>query len=159
SSRRRSGSGPPRSAARPGTCGTTRAALGCGGKRRRRRSEGPAARSRVRWHGTEDRPRCRKSAGASALAPAVRVYIDSDILIWHLRGERRATAMLRRLDGRVGMELWTGGMQGAEVVFFMRREEEQRTMSFLSRLRTQAVTQDIVDLAGSSYRAGNPSAA
>jgi len=87
----------------------------------------------------------------------VRVYVDSDILIWHLRGERRATAMLRRVDGRVGMELWTGAMQRAEVVFFMRREEEQRTMSFLSRLRTQAVTQDIVDLAGSFYREWNPS--
>lgn len=86
----------------------------------------------------------------------MRVYIDSDVLIWHLRGERRAAGLLRRLDQSVGTELWTGAMQRAEVVFFMRPEEEVATMSFLSRLRTQPVTQEIVDLAGSFYRQWNP---
>ena len=86
----------------------------------------------------------------------MRVYIDSDVLIWHLRGEKRAAALLRRLDRSAGTELWTGAMQRAEVVFFMRPEEEVATLSFLTRLRTQPLTQDIVDMAGSLYRQWHP---
>ena len=82
----------------------------------------------------------------------MRAYIDSDILIWHLRGERRATSMLRRLAKSAGIELWTGAMQRAEVVFFMRPEEEAATTSFLSRLQTQPINQEIVDLGGAFYR-------
>lgn len=66
----------------------------------------------------------------------MRVYVDSDILIWHLRGERRAATLLRRLSRAPGTELWTGAMQRAEVVFFMRPNEEVATVSFLSRLHT-----------------------
>lgn len=35
----------------------------------------------------------------------MRAYIDSDILIWHLRGERRAAALFRSLSGESGIEL------------------------------------------------------
>jgi predicted nucleic acid-binding protein len=82
----------------------------------------------------------------------VRVYVDSDILIWHLRGEQRAAALLRSLVRTNGVELWTGAMQRAEIVFFMRSDEEAGTLSLLSRIKTQATTQAIVDLGGSLYR-------
>ena len=32
----------------------------------------------------------------------MRAYIDSDILLWHLRGERRAAALLRALSRAPG---------------------------------------------------------
>ena len=82
----------------------------------------------------------------------MRVYVDSDVLIWHLRGEKKAAALLRRLAGTERVELWTGAMQRAEIVFFMRPDEEALTLSLLSRLQTQPVTQSIVDVAGVLYR-------
>jgi predicted nucleic acid-binding protein len=48
-------------------------------------------------------------------------------------------------------------MQRAEVVFFMRPKEEAATMTLLSRVRTEPVTQAIVDLAGALYRRWHPS--
>jgi predicted nucleic acid-binding protein len=87
----------------------------------------------------------------------MRAYVDSDILIWHLRGERKAAEMLRRLSAEAGVELWTGALQRAEVVFFMRPEEESPTLSFLSRFKTEAVTRDVVDQAGLLYRRWHPS--
>lgn len=82
----------------------------------------------------------------------MRAYVDSDVLIWHLRGDRRALAFFRRLGKRAGVELWTGAMQRAEVVFFMRPHEEERTLALLARFRTHPVTEDIVDRAGMLYR-------
>ncbi len=87
----------------------------------------------------------------------MRAYVDSDILIWHLGGERRAADVLRRLSAEAGMELWTGALQRAEVVFFMRPEEESPTLSFLSRFKTEAVTREVVDQAGLLYRRWHPS--
>ena len=87
----------------------------------------------------------------------MRVYIDSDVLIWHLRGEKKAAALLRRLSTIDGADLWIGAMQRAEIVFFMRPNEETVTRSLLSRLKTQPVTQPIVDLAGTLYRRWHPS--
>ena len=86
----------------------------------------------------------------------MRAYIDSDILIWHLRGARRAAAFLRALSREPGIELWTGALQRAEVVFFMRPAEASATMSFLSRFKTEPVTQEIVDDAGELYRRWHP---
>jgi predicted nucleic acid-binding protein len=87
----------------------------------------------------------------------MRAYVDSDILIWHLRGERRAAEVLRRLSAEAGVELWTGALQRAEVVFFMRPEEEASTLSFLSRFKAEAVTREVVDQAGLLYRRWHPS--
>jgi predicted nucleic acid-binding protein len=86
----------------------------------------------------------------------MRAYVDSDILIWHLRGERRAAAFLRTLSAERGVELWIGALQRAEVVFFMRPAEAPATMSFLSRFGTESVTQEIVDDAGEIYRRWHP---
>lgn len=82
----------------------------------------------------------------------MRAYIDSDVLIWHLRGDRRAEKLLRSLGGQSGVELWIGAMQRAEVVFFMRASEEPATMSFLSHFKTEPVTQQVVDEAAGMYR-------
>ena len=86
----------------------------------------------------------------------MRAYIDSDILIWHLRGERRAAALLRRLDRERGVELWVGALQRAEIAFFMRPDETPATTSLLSRFQTEPVTQEIVDEGGQLYRRWHP---
>ena len=87
----------------------------------------------------------------------MRAYVDSDILIWHLRGERRAARLLQKLSAEPGIELWTGALQRAEVVFFMRPQEQSATLSFLSRFRTESVTREVVDAAGAFYRHWHPS--
>lgn len=87
----------------------------------------------------------------------MRAYADSDVLIWHLRGEARATAFLRALSEERGTELWLGALQRAEVVFFARPDEIPSTMSLLSRFKTEPVTQGVVDDAAEMYRRWHPS--
>jgi predicted nucleic acid-binding protein len=86
----------------------------------------------------------------------VKAYIDSDVLIWHLRGERKAYNLLKKLRDKEKHELWIGAMQRAEVIFFMRPSEEEATLSFLSQFKTAPIDQDIVDKAGQLYRYWNP---
>ena len=88
----------------------------------------------------------------------MKAYIDSDVLIWHLRGEQKALKFLKRLRDKEGYRLWTGAMQRAEVVFFMRTGEEEDTMLFLSQIRTAPIDRKIVDIAGELYRKWNPRA-
>lgn len=87
----------------------------------------------------------------------MRAYIDSDILIWHLRGERKAAALLRRLSSEETTDLWIGALQRAEVVFFMRPGEVAATRSFLTQFQTEPITQSIVDLGSEFYRHWHPS--
>ena len=87
----------------------------------------------------------------------MRAYIDSDVLIWHLRGERRALNLLRTLSQKAEYELWTGAMQRAEIVFFMRPGEEEETELFLGQFKTAPVDQAIIDTAGALYRKWHPS--
>jgi predicted nucleic acid-binding protein len=82
----------------------------------------------------------------------MRAYVDSDILIWHLRGQAKAAELLRRLSAEPGTELWTGALQRAEIVFFMRPSEEVATRTLLARFKTESVTQAIVDRGGEMYR-------
>lgn len=86
----------------------------------------------------------------------MRAYIDADVLIWHLRGDKRALRFLRRLKKDPDFELWTGAMQRAEVVFFMRPAEEAATLAFLAHLKTASVDQRIVDRAAELYRKWTP---
>ncbi|MFC1533969.1 PIN domain-containing protein [Thermodesulfobacteriota bacterium] len=86
----------------------------------------------------------------------MRAYIDSDVLIWHLSGERKALNLLKKLRDTEKFDLWTGAMQRAEVVFFMRPGEEEETLLFLSQFQTVSVDQQIVDQAGELYRKWNP---
>ncbi len=87
----------------------------------------------------------------------MRAYIDSDILIWHLRGSEKATDFLRSLNSAREYELWIGALQRAEIVFFMRASEEKATELFLSQFKTASVSQNTVDVAGKFYRKWNPS--
>lgn len=86
----------------------------------------------------------------------MRAYIDSDILIWHLRGERKSLNLLKKLKNKEGYKLWIGAIQRAEIVFFMRKSEEKNTMLFLSQFETASIDQEIIDNAGSLYRTWNP---
>jgi len=87
----------------------------------------------------------------------VKVFVDSDLLIWHLRGERWAASLLRRLRGTPGNELWTGALQRAEVLFFAKPEEEPDTLALLSLLRTAPVTAEVVDRGAALFRRWQPS--
>jgi hypothetical protein len=87
----------------------------------------------------------------------MRAYIDSDILIWHLRGKSKAFDFIRNLRTRAEYELWVGALQRAEVVFFMRPDEKEQTELFLSEFKTAVIDREIVDLAGRLYRSWNPS--
>ena len=85
----------------------------------------------------------------------MKAYIDSDVLIWHLRGERKALYLLKRLRDKEQFDLWIGAMQRAEVVFFMRPVEEPATLLFLAQFQTAPVDQQIIDKAGEFYRKWN----
>jgi len=87
----------------------------------------------------------------------MKVYIDSDILIWHLRGDKNALRFLQDVASRPDLELWTGVMQRAEVVFHMRPEEEEDTLLLLSQFQTAPLDQDRIDLAAKLYRQWHPS--
>jgi len=86
----------------------------------------------------------------------MKAYIDSDVLMWHLRGERKALNLLKRLLDDEQFDLWIGAMQRAEVVFFMRPAEESSTLLFLAQFQTASVDQQIIDKAGEFYRKWNP---
>jgi len=87
----------------------------------------------------------------------MKAYIDSDILIWHLRGEEKATKFLKNLSKSKEYELWIGAIQRAEIVFFMRPKEEAATELFLSQFRTAPIDQKVVDSAGKYFRKWHPS--
>ena len=87
----------------------------------------------------------------------MRVYIDADVLIWHLRGDRRATEFLCGLRDAGEYDLWIGALQRAEVVFFLRPGEEAATHEFLSQFKTAPIDAETVDRGGVLYRRWHPS--
>ncbi len=87
----------------------------------------------------------------------MRAYIDADVLIRHLRGKKQARDFLTNLRDQDAYELYTGVLQRAEVVFFMRPDEEEATELFLSQFKTKPVDQKIIDSAGVLYRKWQPS--
>jgi predicted nucleic acid-binding protein len=86
----------------------------------------------------------------------MRAYFDSDILIWHLRGEEKARGFFRRISQNKEYEMWIGALQRAEIVFFMKDEEEKATMSLLSQFKCAPVDREIIDQAGKLYRKWHP---
>ena len=87
----------------------------------------------------------------------MRAYVDSDVLVWHLRGNQKALKFLQTLRDSKTYELWSGVMQRAEIVFFMKPEEERATLLFLSQFKTAPIDQRIVDAAAGLYRQWQPS--
>ncbi len=87
----------------------------------------------------------------------MRVWLDADVLIWHLRGEPQARGFLAGLRATPAHELWVSAWQRAEILFFMRPEEKEATFGLLAQCKTQPVNQEIVDLAAEFYRLWNPS--
>ena len=68
-----------------------------------------------------------------------------------------AHGFIASLRASPAYELWLGAMQRAEIVFFMRPEEETATLGLLSQFKTAPVEQSVVDAAGEIYRRWNPS--
>jgi predicted nucleic acid-binding protein len=87
----------------------------------------------------------------------MKVFLDSDILIWHLRGMEAAKHLLQRLTQEPDSELWIGAMQRAEILFFTRSDEEEKTMDLLSLFGTHPVDEQIIDQAAGFFRKWNPS--
>jgi hypothetical protein len=85
----------------------------------------------------------------------MRAYIDSDILIWHLRRERRALGFLRSMRDPQNT-LCLGALQRAEIVFFMKPHERMDTLLLLSLFETASIDAGIVDLGGELYREFHP---
>ncbi len=86
----------------------------------------------------------------------MRAYIDSDILIWQLRGEKKASKFLKKMRDSVEYELWTGALQRAEIVFFMKSDEIESTELLLSLFHTAPVDHRIIDTAGMIFRKWYP---
>ncbi len=86
----------------------------------------------------------------------MRAYIDSDILIWQLRGNTEAAEFLKRIRDANEYELWTGALQRAEIVFFMRSNEVETTELLLSQFKTASIDQRIIDTAGKLFRKWHP---
>lgn len=87
----------------------------------------------------------------------MRAYIDSDILIWHLRGEQKAADFLRKLQKNSEYRLWIGAIQRAEIVFFMKPQEEHPTELLLTQFQTAEINRTIIDQGGRLYRKWHPS--
>ena len=85
----------------------------------------------------------------------MRAYFDSDILIWHLRGNSKASALLRRCKKEPFVELWVSAVQRIEISFFTKNEEEDLTSLFLSQFSTSPITKEIVDRASNLYKKFN----
>lgn len=82
--------------------------------------------------------------------------MDSDVLIWHLRGDRRAYEYIDSLLSRVGAELWIGALQRAEILFHQRSGEEQATSALMSLFKTALVDEKVIDRGAELFRRWHP---
>ena len=64
----------------------------------------------------------------------MKVFIDSDVIIWFLRGDAKAKDFFGTICLSKQHELWIGALQRIEIVFNMRKSEEKETMKFPARL-------------------------
>jgi predicted nucleic acid-binding protein len=87
----------------------------------------------------------------------VKAFFDTDVLIWHLRGDSRALDFLKAMSQKSGIEWWMSAINRAEIVFFMRPEEKEKTMLFLTRFQTRPVDAAIIDTAAGFFKKWNPS--
>ena len=87
----------------------------------------------------------------------MKAFFDTDVLIWHLRGDNRALDFLKAMSQKSGIEWWMSAINRAEIVFFMRPEEKEKTMLFLTRFQTHPVDAAIIDTAADFFKKWNPS--
>ena len=87
----------------------------------------------------------------------MRAYVDSDVLILHLRGDPRARDLLRSLRSDPSCELYMGALQRAEIVFFARDAELTDTLLLLSLFETVPIDAAVVDMGGVVYRSWHAS--
>ena len=86
----------------------------------------------------------------------MRLYLDADIVIDHLRGREPALQLIRTLVAGPD-ELWMAAPQRAEVLFHLRRGEENDAYAILSQFTTQPLTETMVDVGAEYYRRWHPS--
>ena len=87
----------------------------------------------------------------------MKAFVDSDILIWHLRGKDEAKKVLHELTEADETDACIGAMQRAEIVFFMPEGEKELTLELLSLFKTYPVDEEIIDQAGRFFRKWHPS--
>lgn len=78
------------------------------------------------------------------------LLLDSDVLIWYLRGKPEAVALVRDLAGeaRLGLSV----ISRAEILQGMRPAEEEATIRLLDALETLPIGRREADLAALSIR-------
>ena len=86
----------------------------------------------------------------------MKAYVDSEIMIRHLRGKRKALKFLRQLSENPAYELWTGVLNRIEILSSMHVGEEDNTLLFLSHFKTALINQEIADMSAELYRQWNP---
>ena len=83
-----------------------------------------------------------------------RFLLDSDIIIWHLRGKPEVTEMLRDLQ-RAGLPACSA-LSVLEVLLGAKKGEEEKTERFLGSLRVFDVNREIAAVAARLIREGKP---
>ena len=81
---------------------------------------------------------------------ALRFLLDSDVIIWHLRGHEPTEFLLEDLE--VEQPLGCSALSTFEVWAGVRRKEMDRTREFLSALRVVPVGESIALKAGEYWR-------
>ncbi|MFA0751506.1 MAG: hypothetical protein SLRJCFUN_001909 [Candidatus Fervidibacter sp.] len=79
--------------------------------------------------------------------------LDSDIVIWILRGDEPMVQFYNRLLEHIGQNPAVSVVTVYEVLAGMRSGEEQRTREFLRKLTRLPVTEEIAEKATEYYRA------
>jgi predicted nucleic acid-binding protein len=80
------------------------------------------------------------------------VFLDADILIWHLRGLVPASALLRELAANPDVCLKVSAVQWAEVFFHLRPDEQVIGAVLDSMLETTPVTKAVLEKAADLHR-------
>ena len=86
----------------------------------------------------------------------MRAYVDTEILIRHLCGKRKAMKFLRKLASNQAYELWISALDRTGILASMQKEEEKDTLLFLSNFKTAAIDEATADTAAGLYRQWNP---
>jgi predicted nucleic acid-binding protein len=83
----------------------------------------------------------------------MKIYLDTEILIRHLRGDRRALHLFIQLSKNgTDEELWIAAIQRASLLVQMKPAETESTLLFLSKFKTAAMDQAVVDQAIQFYQ-------